>query len=34
VEFLAGWQAALLMIAYGVAFAALGTALAIRRDVT
>ncbi|TCC30730.1 ABC transporter permease [Kribbella speibonae] len=34
VEFLAGWQAGLLLIGYGVVFAALGTALTIRRDVT
>ncbi|WP_350275842.1 ABC transporter permease [Kribbella sp. HUAS MG21] len=34
VEFLTGWQGGLLLLAYGVAFAALGTALAVRRDVT
>jgi hypothetical protein len=34
VQFLAGWQAGLLLIAYGVGFAALGASLAVRRDVT
>ncbi|NIK59220.1 ABC transporter permease [Kribbella shirazensis] len=34
VQFLAGWQGGLLLLAYGAAFAALGTALTIRRDVT
>ncbi|MFG1912353.1 ABC transporter permease [Kribbella sp. NPDC048928] len=34
VQYLAGWAAGLLLLAYGVAFATLGTTLAVRRDVT
>lgn len=34
VQFLTGWAAGLLLLAYGVAFAVLGTTLTVRRDVT
>lgn len=34
VTFLAAWQSGLLLLAYGVLFAALGTSLAVRRDIT